>query len=68
MIDPSDVRREIKKIRDMAFTKGGSKDKAGAAFGQLQGAVMHDLANTGDSRTRNLLRQLNDFASELNKV
>ena len=68
MIEPADVRKEIQKIRAVAFGKGGSKDKGGAMLGQLQGAVLHDLANSGDQRTRLLLRLINDFHAEFNKA
>ncbi len=68
MIEPADVRREIQKIRDVSMGKGGSKDKGVQLLGQLQGAILHDLASSGDQRTRLLLRLINDFHVEFNKA
>jgi hypothetical protein len=63
MIEPADLRREIQKIRDVALGKSGNKAKGGEMLGRLQGAVMHDLAQTGD-----LLRLMNDFHDELSRA
>jgi hypothetical protein len=68
MIEPGDIRKKLHEIRDVAFGKGGNKQKGSELLGQLQSAVMHDLANSGDQRTRLLLRLMNDFAAELSKV
>jgi hypothetical protein len=68
MIEPADLRKEIQKIRDVALGKSGNKAKGAEMLGQLQNAVMRDLAQTGDQRTRLLLRLMNDFHAELSRA
>jgi hypothetical protein len=64
MIDASEVKAELTKIRELAHTKGATdkdKEKAGAMFQRLQALVIEDISKTGDQRTRNLMRMLSEF-------
>lgn len=68
MIEPADVRKRLQAIRDVAFGKSGNPYKGSEMLGQLQDAILHDLASSGDQRTRLLLRLINDFQVEFAKV
>lgn len=62
MIDVSEVKTELKKIRELASGKKSTdKAKVQTAFNELQSKVFHDISQTGDQRVRTLLRLLLEF-------
>lgn len=62
MLEPSDLRRELAKIKELAVSKDEkSKSKAQSQFRRLQSMVVDDISKTGDYRVRALLKTMNDF-------
>lgn len=71
MIDPSELKRELNKVRDIAngnikekgevLTKEQRLKKAQNVFAQLQNFVMDDISKTGDQRVRQLMRMIKEF-------
>ena len=61
MIEISDLRRELAKIRADAGGKKGDPAKARQHFEALSQAVLEDIEKTGDARVRGLLRTLREF-------
>lgn len=65
MLEISDIKRELKKIREVVSGRSGKDEKsvakAHSMFNRLRLKVMEDISKTGDQRTRAMMKILSDF-------